>query len=93
MRPMLEHSVAHNSVISQDSLKHVQKNTMTYKVSRLTFSLFITFLLNYAIFNLQLLVSYPIQDGPFRGCSWMLPPTRKISHTVLAIMKPCTVIA
>ena len=77
MRSMLGHSVTHNSVISQDSLKHIQKNIMTYKVCRLTFSFFITFLLNYAIFNLQLLVSYRIQDGSFGGCSWMLPPPLK----------------
>ena len=30
MRPMLEHCVTHNSAISQDLLKRIYKNIMTY---------------------------------------------------------------
>ena len=30
MRLMLEHSVTHNSTISQDLLKRIQKNIMSY---------------------------------------------------------------
>ena len=54
MRLALEDSVARNSTISQDFSK---KYYDLQVLSTLTFSFFLSFVLNFAIFNLQLLVS------------------------------------
>ena len=62
-RPMLEHSVTHNSTISQDFSKRVFR----VHFSTLNFLFFITFILSYAIFNLQLSVSSPYSGWDFSG--------------------------
>ena len=56
MHPMLEPSVRHNSTIFPRFIKtYIKKNyDLQFHFSTLTFSFFITFILNYAIFNLQL---------------------------------------
>ena len=66
----------------------------------LTFSFFITFILNYAIFNLPLLVYLILFRiglfGAAHGRGWGVakrtPPPPKMFHTYLAMMKLHTVI-
>ena len=86
---MLEHVLCWSIVSHTHIMKTYIKQYYVLRVyfSTLTFLFFITFILNYAIFNLQ--------DGPFRGCSRMRgakkAPLTKMSHTYLAMMKLGTV--